>query len=138
MTKDEKIKYLETILSLNNSIIRDIDEIARIRNNVGSYTRHYRSKNTNSAGVISKTEISEKCISSKQKSVNEKIDLLVSRRLAIEEKVSELCDRRMSLLLKYRYIDGLEWKEICKKLYISDMSSRVYILHDKALEKLDI
>lgn len=58
---------------------------------------------------------------------------LMKTQIAIERAISSL-PNELRLLMRYRYIDGLKWKTVNEKMYISETQSKK--LHRKALEIL--
>ena len=59
--------------------------------------------------------------------------LLVKTR-EIDHAIENLADSTQALILRYRYIDGLDWEEITEELCYSPRS--VHYIHNKALEAL--
>ncbi len=137
MTSTQKKKILEAYILLNDSINNDIDEIARIKSRAKKL-----SANTSDDSDFSESEkeiqIDKTSICARQSIVNKKIETLVKLRLKIEQSASQLSDRRLSLLIKYRYIDGLGWDEISEKLYLSEKSNQIFVLHNKALNEFEL
>lgn len=62
-----------------------------------------------------------------------KLAELAAELLAIEEAIESL-DSTARTLLRYRYIDGLAWEEVCVKMCYS--WRQTHRLHSKALEEL--
>lgn len=62
--------------------------------------------------------------------------LMLKRTKKIDLAIDEICDGTLSLLLRYRYIDGLGWEEITEELCYSKRN--IFYLHKKALEALVI
>jgi DNA-directed RNA polymerase specialized sigma subunit len=62
-----------------------------------------------------------------------KLEELAAEQLAIEEAIESL-DPTARMLLRYRYIDGLKWEEVCYRLNYS--WRQTHRLHGEALQKL--
>lgn len=58
---------------------------------------------------------------------------LAAEQLAIEEAINAL-DSTSRMLLRYRYIDGLKWEEVCVKMGYS--WTQTHYIHGEALKKL--
>jgi DNA-directed RNA polymerase specialized sigma24 family protein len=57
--------------------------------------------------------------------------------LAVEQAIDGLADPGERLVMRYRYIDGRSWRQICTTMQSRGYSERqVYRLHGYALEKL--
>lgn len=62
-----------------------------------------------------------------------KLEELVAEQLAIEEAIGSL-DRQHRMLMRYRYIDGLKWEEVCLKMGYS--WTQIHEHHSRALKLL--
>ncbi len=62
-----------------------------------------------------------------------KLDELAAEQLAIEQAIEPL-DPLFRMLLRYRYIDGLKWEEVCCKMSYS--WRQTHNLHGRALQQL--
>ena len=62
-----------------------------------------------------------------------KIEELTAEQLAIEEAV-EVLEATMRMLIRYRYIDGLKWEEVCCKMNYS--WRQTHYIHGEALKRL--
>ncbi len=62
-----------------------------------------------------------------------KLEELAAEQLAIEEAIEPL-EPTARMLLRYRYIDGLKWEEVCIKMNYSWVQTHHY--HGEALQKL--
>ena len=68
-----------------------------------------------------------------QERYNAKLVELAAEQLAIEKAIEAL-DPTARMLLRYRYIDGLKWEEVCCRMNYS--WRQVHRLHGEALQKL--
>ena len=62
-----------------------------------------------------------------------KIEELAAEQLAIEDAIESL-DETERMLMRYRYIDGLKWEEVCVKIGYSWTQTHEH--HGRALQKL--
>ena len=62
-----------------------------------------------------------------------KLEELAAEQLAIEDAIESL-DETERMLLRYRYIDGLKWEEVCVKIGYSWTQTHEH--HGRALQKL--
>lgn len=62
-----------------------------------------------------------------------KLDELADRQMAIETAIESL-DPTARMLLRYRYIDGLKWEEVCVRMGYSWTQTHEH--HSRALKKL--
>lgn len=62
-----------------------------------------------------------------------KLAELAAEQLAIEQAIEPL-DPLFRMLLRYRYIDGLKWEEVCVKMNYS--WRQTHTLHGRALQQL--
>lgn len=68
-----------------------------------------------------------------QQRYNAKLAEMAAEQLVIENTIEAL-DPTMRILLRYRYIDGLTWEEVCVKMKYS--WSQTHRIHSRALEEL--
>lgn len=68
-----------------------------------------------------------------QEKYNAKLEELAAEQLAIENAIESL-DEVDRMLLRYRYIDGLKWEEVCVKIGYSWTQTHEH--HGRALRKL--
>lgn len=68
-----------------------------------------------------------------QRKYQEKLEELAEEQLAIEKAIEPL-EPTARMLLRYRYIDGLKWEEVCVRLNYS--WRQTHRLHGEALRRL--
>lgn len=68
-----------------------------------------------------------------QRKYKEKLAEMAAEQLAIEEAIETL-DPTGRMLLRYRYIDGLKWEEVCVRMNYSWTQTHEH--HSRALQKL--
>lgn len=65
-----------------------------------------------------------------------KLDVILDEEKDIEKVIDALNDSRQRIVMRYRYINGLEWEEVCCKSHYSWRNT--HRLHASALIKLNI
>ena len=63
-----------------------------------------------------------------------KLDIILNEEKDIEKVIDSLKDSRERTVMRYRYISGLEWEEVCVKSHYS--WQHTHRLHADALKKL--
>lgn len=63
-----------------------------------------------------------------------KLDIILNEEKEIEGVIDSLKDSRERTIMRYRYISGLEWEEVCVKSHYS--WQHTHRLHAEALKKL--
>lgn len=63
-----------------------------------------------------------------------KLDIILNEEKEIEGVIDTLKDSRERTIMRYRYISGLEWEEVCVKSHYS--WQHTHRLHAEALRKL--
>lgn len=64
------------------------------------------------------------------------VSRILKHKRKIEQEIDRLEDGTQALILRYRYIDGLNWEEISEQLNYSFRS--VHYMHNKALRDIAI
>ena len=65
-----------------------------------------------------------------------KLDVILNEEKDIERVIDNLEDSRQRTIMRYRYISGLEWEEVCVRAHYS--WRQTHYLHSSALEKIII
>ena len=65
-----------------------------------------------------------------------KLDVILNEEKEIETVIDNLKDSRERTIMRYRYISGLEWEEVCVRAHYS--WRQTHYLHSSALEKIII
>ena len=63
-----------------------------------------------------------------------KLDVILNEEKDIEKVIDNLEDSRQRTIMRYRYISGLEWEEVCVKAHYS--WKHTHRLHSDALKKI--
>lgn len=67
-----------------------------------------------------------------EKRLCRKVSTILKEKRAIEKNIDQVKDASEALLLRYRYIDGYGWEEICDLMNYSPRN--IHYLHKKALK----
>ena len=65
-----------------------------------------------------------------------KLNIILSEEKEIEKVIDSLKDARERTVMRYRYISGLKWEEVCVKAHYS--WKHTHRLHSEALRKINI
>ena len=65
-----------------------------------------------------------------------KLDIILNEEKDIEQVIDSLKDSRERTIMRYRYISGLEWEEVCVKSHYS--WKHTHRLHSSALNKINL
>ena len=65
-----------------------------------------------------------------------KLDVILNEEKDIEKVIDALKDSRERTIMRYRYISGLKWEEVCVKAHYS--WQHTHRLHAQALNKLNM
>ena len=65
-----------------------------------------------------------------------KLDIILNEEKEIEKVIDTLEDSRERTVMRYRYISGLEWEEVCVKAHYS--WKHTHRLHSSALNKINL
>ena len=65
-----------------------------------------------------------------------KLDVILNEEKDIEKVIEALKDSRERTIMRYRYISGLKWEEVCVKAHYS--WKHTHRLHSEALRKINL
>ena len=128
-------EYLKQAYLLDKQIKVEIKELEQLREMRGtiqgcSYNERIGSNpNRNIEAPFVKTI--EKIWELEQR-INGQILKLVELQTEIDEAINRLADPAERLLLKYRYLNGMEWNDIAETMYVSYRT--VHRIHASALK----
>ena len=128
-------EYLKQAYLLDKQIKVEIKELEQLREMRGtiqgcSYSERIGSNpNRNIEAPFVKTI--EKIWELEQK-INGQILKLVELQTEIDEAINRLAEPAERLLLKYRYLNGMEWNDIAETMYVSYRT--VHSIHASALK----
>ena len=136
MTSKEYLKQAYLLDAQINSQIRSLESYKSMRGVVQgtSYgerigTNPNRNLETPFVKTIEKIMLLEERI-------NQEIDRLVELKVEIGEAINKLEKPAERLLLKYRYLDGMEWIDISQRLAVSYRT--VHRIHASALKNFEV
>ena len=105
-------------------------ELARFMKNYG----RLKSLEHIAEGDDKETQDAQKELEAEKVRLCQKAKHLLAQTREIDRAIENLPDGTHALILRYRYIDGLDWEEITEELCYSPRS--VHYIHNKALEAL--
>lgn len=129
MTK-ERLRHYQAIKREQKQLRHQLDEIEaalyypKVQNLTGMPS-HHAEGNPQEDLAIHHIELQER--------YRAKLDELAAEQLAIEKAIESL-DSTARQLLRYRYIEGLKWVEVCVKMSYS--WTQIHHLHGEALKQL--
>ena len=130
MTK-ERLRNYQNIKKERQQIRHQLEELEtalyypKVQQLTGMPSNHVNGVNPQEELAIRHIELQDK--------YNAKLAELYDEQLAIEEAIETL-DGVKRQLLRYRYIDGLPWEEVCIKM--SYCWKQIHRLHGAALQEL--
>ena len=130
---EQKIRYLSRYRKIDRQIDQLLEEQSRWREQALKITPTL-SRAPGGGGSGSPIERPMDKVSEIETEINRKIDELKIVQREIEETLNQLEDGHLNTLMKYRYINGLTWERIAKKMNYS--YKQVCRLHGYALGKL--
>lgn len=130
---EQKIRYLSRYRRLNQRIDRLLEEQSRWRERALKITPTL-SQAPGGGGSGSPIERPMDKVLEIDVEINREIDEMQIARQEIRETLNQLEDESLKLLMEYRYIDGMTWERIAKKMNYS--YKQVCRLHGYALGKL--
>ena len=130
---EQKIRYLSRYRRLNQRIDRLLEEQSRWRERALKITPTL-SQAPGGGGSGSPIERLMDKVLEIDVEINREIDEMQIARQEIRETLNQLEDESLKLLMEYRYIDGMTWERIAKKMNYS--YKQVCRLHGYALGKL--
>lgn len=132
---EQKIRYLSRYRRLNERIDRLLEEQSRWRERALKITPTL-SQTPGGGGSGSPIERPMDKVLEIDMEINREIDELQTVRQEIRAALNQLEDENLKLLMKYRYIDGLTWKQVAKKMHYS--WRHTCRLHGEALAKINM
>ena len=130
---EQKIRYLSRYRRLNQRIDRLLEEQSRWRERALKISPTL-SQAPGGGGSGSPIERPMDKVLEIDVEINREIDEMQIARQEIRETLNQLEDESLKLLMEYRYIDGMTWERIAKKMNYS--YKQVCRLHGYALGKL--
>ena len=127
MTAEEFLKMAEQIDKRIDAKLRDVDSLRNLIFSVSSpsFEESYNATKDNNAPFIRPLEK----IIAMESEVNSEIDYLVDLKSDIRIAIDSVKDFNYSLLLRYRYIDNMTWKQIGNMLDVDEKTARRWHLN---------
>ena len=129
MIKEELKNYLK----MNIELTRLEDKIARIRNKVESPKTAMLTNDGKGGERKDFTDCVDELIEL-QESYDKRAKAIIAEQIHIENAIAALADPIERAVLGYKYIDGLNWEQICVKISYSWRNT--HYIHAKALENI--
>lgn len=129
----EKIKYLSRYIPLSGRINRMLEEQYRWKCLAMKVTQNF-SPTPGGGESGSPIERPMDKVDELERKITQAIDELADIRMEIEAVLGQLEDDTLRELMEYRYIDGLTWEQIAKKLHYSYVHT--CRRHGEALNKI--
>ena len=131
----EKIKYLSRYIPLSGRINRMLEEQYRWKCLAMKVTQNF-SPTPGGGESGSPIERPMDKVDELERKITQAIDELADIRMEIEAVLGQLDDDTLRELMKYRYIDGLTWEQVAKKMHYS--WRHTCRLHGEALAKINM
>ena len=131
----DKKEYLQQYKTLDSYIESQVEELEKWRLLATKVTPTYSDMPSGSSGD-DKIQTAVENIIEIEKRLNESIDEFVRMKNDIQERINDIEDISLRILLKYKYIDGLELKQIAVKMSYSYASIKRKIKQAIQLLKL--
>lgn len=126
-----KIKDLDELIEAHMGDLRRIKSRAYSLPSPGFGEGHSSSRSTSAPfekGVIHTCDV--------EAQINEEIEDLVALRVDISQRISTLENTQEKLVLQYRYVNGMSWKEVSDRMSISER--KAHRIHDSALQHFPV
>ena len=136
MTSKEFLKQAYLLDAQINSQIRELESLKSMRGVVQGMTYGERIGSSGNRNIEAPFVKTFEKIMLLEDRINQEIDRLVDLIVEIGEAINKLEKPAESLLLKYRYLDGMEWIDISQALAVSYRT--VHRIHAAALKKFEV
>lgn len=130
-------EFLRQAYRLNELINSDLEELQNLRDlsrSVSSPVLEEKVNGTKSTDPPFVRYVGK--IVDLEKQIQQEVDCLIKLKTDIREAINQMEDVDEKLLLRYRYINFLNWEEICVNLNVSMRT--VHRLHSSALQHLKV
>lgn len=130
--------YLRQHRLLEQMITTDLEELKRVKElsvsvSAIAYDREYVQTTRNTNAPFEKWL--DKLMDLEER-IAEEVSLLMELKVQIREMLEELTNTHERLVLHYRYVEGLEWQEICKRLYATNRT--IFRWHGNGLRNVKL
>jgi hypothetical protein len=129
-------EYLKRIREIDREIDLLITERNRTLDIVLQITVDPSDVRVQSSSISSRVENAAIRMIGLSEKIDKKIDEYIDMKAEAGRLIDRIDDSRYRAVLKYRYIDGMKWWDISKKMTYEE--AHVYRLHDCAVGALDL
>ena len=136
MTSKEYLKQAYLLDAQINSQIRELESLKSMRGVVQGMSYGERIGSSGNRNIEAPFVKTIEKIMLLEDRINQEIDRLVDLKMEIGEAINQLEKPAERLLLKYRYLDGMEWIEISQALAVSYRT--VHRIHASALKNFEV
>ena len=136
MTRSEKIKWLRKADKLDEEIFSILEDLEYWKAKATNVTAQISGVPGPGGGIKDKVQESVVKIVDLENMYNARLKDLIDWKKNIEKTIWNVADPQLRAILRYRYIDGLTWSEISRKMCYS--LSQIYSLHRKAIDQIII
>jgi DNA-directed RNA polymerase specialized sigma subunit len=130
----EKIKFLKWYLEAKHEYMQILEEFEMLKSKIESPTISQLSDMPKNLTVSNNKFDNYLIVMEKYtEKIKTNLENLLNIKLNIETNINNLSESRERLILRYRYIEGLKWEEICVKMnYTWQHCHRIhgYALHN--------
>jgi DNA-directed RNA polymerase specialized sigma subunit len=134
MTAKEFLKQAYRLNELINSDLEELQNLRELSRSVSSPVIEEKINGTRNTDPPFVKYVGK--IIDLEKQIQQEVDRLVKLKTDIREAINQMQDIDEKLLLRYRYINFLNWEEICVNLNVSMRT--VHRLHSLALQHLKV
>ena len=136
MTSKEYLKQAYLLDAQINSQMRSLESYKSMRGIVQGMTYGERIGSSGNRNIEAPFVKTIEKIMLLEDRINQEIDRLVELKVEIGEAINKLEKPAERLLLKYRYLDGMEWIDISQALAVSYRT--VHRIHASALKNFEV
>ena len=129
--------YLRQAYRINQLIQsneKELEELHELSTSISGIDTSKDTVQTSPSGDASYTKIIEK-IDELERVIKNDIDKLLNLKLEIKNTIDAVPDSEEKLLLQERYLNFMEWDDICESMYVSTRT--VHRIHGRALNTVN-
>lgn len=134
MTAKEFLRQAYRLNELINSDLEELESLRELSRSVSSPVLQEKVVGTKTNAAPFEKHVIKIVDSAKQ--IQQEVEHMVKIKTAIRDSINQMKDVDEKLLLRYRYINFLNWEEICVNLNVSMRT--VHRLHSSALQHLKV
>lgn len=134
MTAKEYLNQARHLDRRINSCIAELETMRETAASLGSPNLK-ENRNPNRAEEAPFIHTLEKLWEMEEK-INSEVDRLVDLKMQIREVISEVPDADGAMVLKYRYVQNMTWREIGREMHADERTVRRW--HKRAVEQVEV